>query len=685
MERGDTMKINIEGLGVIEVDDNFTKLSPKEQSEIVDQAVIQDAVTGAGKAFASGMLFNFRDEIVAALSEPSSFIGSFMDDEAGREYEKELTRQRVLESAFRRQEPGLAVGSEILGGVLAPGAAIGAATRGATMLGKLARTAGAGALLGGVAGAGAGTDAKSRAEEALTYGATGAALAPAIAAAIPAARAVTAPVARTAGRLFEAGVSEPSVRAARMVARRLKEAGVTSQALEALKKDPKPMALADIDSRGIQSLARLVAQSPGKGAELARSLDVRQFGDEAVEGAAKRIEQDLIDAGVPKQTALEAKAVVDQMKGGKAADAYNKSNAFQVTASLRQKLKPFFDRPSMINIIGQAKKLAAEEGKPFVGTTLDNIDMNGLDYVQRALNKKITRAYMGGDTQMAKAIKDTRTDFLSVLDKANPDFASARSLYADASARENALSLGRKFKTMRSEGEIAEATKDFGADEMHNFRTGMAQTIRDDLEGARSGADFAAKIAGNQRQIRQFREAFPEESIAPLEEALAKESRMAATRSGVMKGSQSFQTAAEAMRAGAEDLTMAQRGMAGARQGGMLGAVAEAAEPIARQAVSAVGPRTSRELGQLLFATDPAQRAAAISKVQQARGFGRPSGAPVLPQQTRIPSIASRVASAMQTAVPRGLLYSTAQQVAPQMLPRVDITESLPFQRRMGQ
>jgi len=665
--------IEIKDLGKIEVDDNFFKLSPKEQNEFVDQAVIQDAIDGSGRAFMTGMLFNFRDEIVAALSEPKSFIGSFTDEAAGKDYRKELSRQRLLEEAFRRKNPAAAIASEIAGGVLVPGAAIGQAAKGASLLSKLMRTSGAGAGMGAIAGTGAGTDADSRVQKAGEYGVAGAVLAPVVAAAVPVAGKIAAPIVRTAGRLTEAGIAEPSIRAARMVARRLKDAGITGDALEALKRDPKPMALADISSRGVQSLARLVAQSPGKGAELADSLNVRQFGDDAIDGAAKRIEQDLVSAGVPKQNALEAKAGIDQIKSAGATQAYNKSNAFEVTEALRNQLKPVFSRPSMKGIIAEAKALAAENGEKFSGTTLQNIDMKGLDYVQRRLRARTSSAYNSGDGMMGGAIAKTREELVNILDNANDDFRQARGLYSDAMSRQEALALGRKFKTMKSEGEIADATKGFGADEMHNFRVGMAQSIRDDIEGAKDGADFASRIAGNQRQLRQLKEAFPAENIAPLEEALAKESQMAATRNRTLFGSQTVQTSAESAKAAAEDLTMARRAVEGAKQGGLVGGVAQSVGPMLESAAMGIGPRTSKQLGDLLFSTDPASRAAAISRVQQARGLGGRALArgPVLPQQPKIPSLASRIAGevgrATSGAVPRGLLYSTGQQVGPQI------------------
>jgi hypothetical protein len=668
-------KIEVNGVLKLDVDENFFKLSPKDQQEFVDQAVIQDAITGTGRAFMSGMMFSFRDEVVAALSEPASFVGGFMDEEGGEEYRRELTRQRLLESGFRQQYPITSTLAELGGGVLAPGAALGVAARGATLGAKLGRTMAAGAGLGALSGAGAGEDLESRAVQAGAGGALGAAVAPVAAAAFPVVGAIAAPAVTTVRRFAEAGVVEPSVRAARMVARRLKEAGVTSDALEALKREPKPMALADISSKGVQSLARLVAQSPGKGAELAESLNVRQFGDDAIDGAAKRIEQDLVQAGIPRQTALEAQAGINIIKGAKSSELYDKSNAFKVTNELRAKLKPLFSRPSMKGIIAEARNLAKERGENFRGSVLANIDMRGLDYVQRILRRKqrslFNPASQASDPVMGGAVKSTRDEIVKILDEANPDFKTARSVYADAEARREALELGRKFKTMRSEGEIEDAIKDFGEDELHNFRVGMAQTIRDDIARARDGADFASRIAGNKQQITQMKEAFPPEAMAPIEEALSKESQMAATRGRTMSGSQSFQTFAEGGRAAQEDLGMMRRTIEGFRQGGPTGAVAAGVGPMAESAIKAIGPRTNRELGRLLFATDPAERAAAITRVQQARGMGRPSAAaPILPQQQPpMPGLMSRALRETPGTIGRGLLFSAADMIGEELSP----------------
>lgn len=660
-------QIEIDGLGLVDVDENFFKLSPKEQNDFVDQAVIQDAIEGTGRAFATGMLFNFRDEVVAALSEPASFVGSFMDEGRGEEYRKELTKQRLLENVFRRQEPALSIGAEIAGGIAVPAGVLGTAARGATLGSKLLRASGAGAAMGGVSGLGAGEDVDTRLSEAAKTATAGAVVAPVAAATFPALGRVVAPVARTAGRLAESAVVEPSVRAARMVARRLKDAGVTSDALEALKRDPKPMAIADIDSSGIRSLARLVAQSGGKGAELAESLNIRQFGDDAIEGAAKRIEQDLISAGVPKQSAIEAKAGIDMLKGVKSSELYDKSNAFSIPKELRQELKPLFARPSMKGIIAEAKSLAKEEGERFTGTTIDNIDMRGLDYVQRRLRARSSSAYASNDSMVGKAIKETREKLLDKLDTANDDFRKARSLYADASARQEALDAGRKFKKLQDQGEISEFIKDYGADELQNFRIGMAQTIRNDLEGIGFGADFAGRLAGTRRKLQQLEEAFPKKGFQDLKSAFEKESQMASTRQKTLFGSQSFQTGAEAMRAGAEDASMAERIISGARQGGIAGGVAEGVAPLIKQASMGIGKRTDRELGKLLFSTNPAERAAAIARVQSSRGAGRPMGSPIIPQRPEMPSLASRVARQVPAGVGRGLLYSLGETVGSPM------------------
>lgn len=643
-------KITVNDELTFDVDENFFKLSPAQQQKIVDEAVIQDATSGAGRAFLKGMMFNFRDEVAAILSEPTSALEYAMGGE-GAEFAERLTRERALESAFLAREPVTALASELAGGVVIPGGALGTAARGATMLGKAARAGGIGAGFGALSGAGAGEGVEGRAVSAGIGGAIGAPLGIASAAAVPALGAITAPVARTAGRLVEAGVSAPQNRAARMIARRLKEAGVSGKELEALKASPKPEVLADIDSAGIESLSRLIAQSGGRGSELAKVLNARQFGDEAIEGAAQRIEADLIAAGVPKTSARQAQQGLSRIKQEKAGAVYEKAFSQPVTPQMRSEMKPIYDRIKSTGALANAKRIASTEGRAFAGEPLDSLTFEDLQYIQRSLRSVSSQAYSSGNAELGNAVNALRKELIDVMDKYNPDFKQARSIYAGAEANNRALQAGRDFQKLRDKGEISEVIAGMGEDELHHFRTGVAQTIRNNIEGARTSANFADRIAGSQRQIRQLEEVFPKDQFAKLKEALNVEANMARKRQKIMGGSQTFQTLQAGAEATAEDLSMIERGLSGTRTGGIFGGITAAVEPKARQAMLAVGPETSEALGEMLFAADPAKRAEAIRRIMRTRAMeeGTPMG--LLGQ-------VGRAMPSPRTAA-RGLLFQT--------------------------
>lgn len=608
-------KITIGDLS-FEVDKNFKNLSQSEQDKIIEDAVTQDAISGSGKAFASGLLFNFRDEVVAALSEPSAAISEFIGDgDAGAPYRQELTRQRALESAFRQQMPVTSTVAEIAGGFAAPGAALGQLARVPTLAGKALGAMGGGAVLGGLAGAGAGEEGTRLGSAGVGAG-IGAAAGPVAMALPPLAGAVSGPVARTAGRLGEAAIRTPQGRAAKMVARRLKEAGVTGATLEVLKKSPKPEAIADIDSAGVHSLSRLVAQSGGRGSELARSLDVRQIGDDKIKSAAERIEQDLLDAGVPSQSALDTKAGLDQLKSSKVTPLYEQAHSIEVPQAMRDNLRSLFDRPAVRSAIPAAQRLAANEGKPISGNAIDNLDFAGFDYLQRALRQRADALYKQGKTQDAQAISAIRDEMVDVLKKNNKAFRKAFDLYGDTMGNQRALDLGQKFRTFKDADEITARLSKMSEAEKHHFRVGASQAIRQEIDRAGPGRNVADVIAKSKQQLSQLKKAFPEGGIEKLEKALDAERTMAATRQRTLGGSQTFQTTAEAQRAGIEDAGVTERAIEGVRQGGFFGGLAGAVQGRVVPAMMGVGPRTSKALGEILFETDPTRRAAAIQRVQ---------------------------------------------------------------------
>lgn len=635
-----------------EVDDNFVNLPKEEQQRIVDEAVIQDASEGAGRAFLKGMLFNFRDEVSAILSEPMSFIGD------GEEYRKALTRERALESAFQAQAPATAIASELGGGLITPAGALGAAVKGGSMLYRGLKAAGAGAGLGALAGAGAGEDAQDRLSSAVTGGAIGAAVAPAATALVPATKYVGGLVTKPIARIAEASASDPQNRAARMIARRLKDAGISGKELEALKKSPKPEAIADLDSSNIQSLSRLVAQSSGRGAEMARALNSRQFGTDAIEGAAERIEKDLIAAGAPSKSAQETLSGLDQIKKEKASALYEKAFSRPVPPQMRSEIKGVYDRIKNSGALNNAQQIARTEGRPFTGEPLNTLSFQDMQYIQRSLRGLSSKEYRAGNAELGKALKELRDEFVDAIDKYNPDFKSARGVYADAEAAKAAVDAGRKFRTYKDAGEIKQIISKMTNDELHHFRVGVAQTLRNEIEAAASGRNLASVLSNSKRKLRQLQEAFPEKGFKQLEDALDKEAVMASKRTSILGGSQTFQTGQVAEETAAEELGMLQQMARGFAREGVGGGVAPLM-PAGQRALMGIGKETDEQLGRMLFATDPAARARAIEQVRSAGSIPLTGGrGAILPETPPAPSgLLGRVGQAAPSAALRGLLF----------------------------
>jgi hypothetical protein len=126
------MKIEIEGIGIVEVPDEFGDLDYSAQENYVaqikeqinaeksseeDVAIESDAeelsllekLQGGARGFAQGLTFGFADEIEAGLKTGGGFLG---------DYSKSVKQIRDDIDEVRRKAPGLALGSELTGAVL---------------------------------------------------------------------------------------------------------------------------------------------------------------------------------------------------------------------------------------------------------------------------------------------------------------------------------------------------------------------------------------------------------------------------------------------------------------------------------------------------------------------------------------------------------------------------------------
>jgi len=185
------VKVNIDGIGVVEFDDKFKTLSKKEQQDLVNQVAssrrgTRTATSGSAdsgtdamdyaRAAMQGIMFGFSDEaaglfkgIYDAATKGKSFSEAYT--EARDEARKNL-------DDFREDDPLAAYGTEIIASL--PMALLGGVglVRAGVAAGKgLGAAVGRGAIEGAAYGLGAGEgDALDQAGSTLVGGATGAAL-----------------------------------------------------------------------------------------------------------------------------------------------------------------------------------------------------------------------------------------------------------------------------------------------------------------------------------------------------------------------------------------------------------------------------------------------------------------------------------------------------------------------------
>jgi hypothetical protein len=138
---------------------------------------------------------------------------------------------------------------------------------------------------------------------------------------------------------------------------------------------------------------------------------------------------------------------------------YDSAYAAPGAGAISEDLAPLLQRPSMARALGNARRIAAEEGTDpstlgFDINEAGEVVLNRvpsfrtLDYVKRGLDDVLegyrdkTTGRLTLDTE-GRAVNDTLREFLSVVDAANPDYAAARAAYAGPAAERDAMRRGQ--------------------------------------------------------------------------------------------------------------------------------------------------------------------------------------------------------------------------------------------------
>jgi hypothetical protein len=336
--------------------------------------------------------------------------------------------------------------------------------------------------------------------------------------------------------------------------------GVDEAIKYVLERKGKPYALADV---GANTRAYLDAANtiPSVGKATAKN-----FIEERDKGILSRLTTDLQVAFGSKAAFFDEFNALKQARSQLGGALYDR--ALKKDIPVTSELVSLMDRPSVKNAFVRAQELAKEQGVklPDVqvvngklvtsdGSPVTSINTTFLHYVKMGLDDGIFTGKSPtsgiGSTQL-NAFKDTRSNFLALLDSANGTYKNARRVWASDTAVMDAMEEGRTIfnKSPKDVDILLNDMKTMTKSELEGLRLGTMQNLLDRLGGAQTAdtvvgatGNPALKIINNPKNLRIIRETFPKDeagdkSFGQFIKNLKTEVEMKSTSKQVLQGSQ---------------------------------------------------------------------------------------------------------------------------------------------------
>jgi hypothetical protein len=592
---------------------------PQVSTSVFQPAVPYSGVAEAARSVAQGATFGFADELEAAAR-----TGRI----SGPEYERLRNQLRAQQGQFGQDYPNVKTPLEIAGGVAVPFGTLGLAKNaktgtqsmlaGETLGGQIARGTAVGAATGALSGAGYAT--QDTTGEAVKGSIFGGALGGTVPVAIKGAGSVIRNV------LNASGIGDQQAASSKILANYLQKDNLTPNeamaALDELRRIGVPNAtIADLGEnlRGLASSAYVVSSKAKTGTQNFLEGRVIDQKNDVVKALADKANLDINANGYERLNQL----IQDQSDAAR--KAYPAAYSKEVYA---KDFRQFMDRNVFKNAYNEAVALADVKGKklPPLDVLLSDrrVPTDVLHQLKIGLDRVIETHTVNGKTdKYGQAVIAVKNEFNDLLKDKNKLYGKANEEFADSARIQKALEMGQDYQKLDVKQAAAEIKK-FNPAEKEAFRMGMMADINNRL-GDFKGGDFTRQIFKSDNQKGLARLAFDDQNkyneFSQFVKAIDEQGK---TAKKVIGGSPTAERLATQQNVG-EMGQIAQN----AARGDLVGTSLAALKALASR-TKGISSETSEALQQRLFSTSPQEQRAILSELQkrtQRRPVGLLSGA----------------------------------------------------------
>lgn len=595
--------------------------APQVSTSVFQPAVPYSGAAETGRAVAQGATFGFADEIEAAFR-----TGRI----SGPQYEKLRNELRAQQGQFGQDYPNVKTPVELAGGMLIPFGGLQAASRaktgtqsmlaGETLGGQMARGLGVGAATGALSGAGYAT--QDTGEEAVKGSIFGGALGATVPVAIKGAGTIIR------NTLNASGIGDQPAAASRILSNYLQKDNLTPNeamaALDELRRIGVPNAtIADLGEnlRGLAYSAYTVPSKAKTGTQNFLESRLIDQKNDVVTALANKAGLDINANGYERLNKL----IEDQSEAAK--KAYPAAYSREVNA---KDFRPFMDRDVFKKAYKEAVDRADVRGEslPPLDVLLSDrrVPTDVMHQIKIGLDRVIekeTDAVTGKVTGYGRDVVQVKNEFNDLLKQKNKAYEKANAEFADSAKIQNAFQMGQKYQKLDPK-EAAAKIKAFNPAEKESFRMGMMADINN-RAGDFKGGDFTRQVFKSDNQKGLARLAFEDQAkyneFSQFIKAIDEQGK---TAKKVIGGSPTAERLATQQAAG-EISQIAQ----GAAQGGLLGTTTALAKAMYARG-KGISTESSEALQQRLFSTNSDEQRAIMAELQkrtQRRPVGLLSGA----------------------------------------------------------